>query len=339
MSRMVGSQEGVMADIVRVGFIGAGGIARAHAKALADVPDVELIAVTDASPEAADKFAETAGLHVYASARDLVRDAGVDAVFILVPPFARGESEFAAIEAGVPFFIEKPLGLDMKLLHEISTEIRIQDHLHSVGYMNRYRAGVNEARRLLQSDHGIMAFGGWFGGTPGPHPWFTDASKSGGQFHEQVTHTVDLARYLLGEATEVFAYAAHGFNQGIPGYSMDDALTVAIRFQSGAVANLMASMSTNVGGRVFLDVHSLRHNVHFTGWEHSVVIETQGGSPVEIKGEDNIFAIEDRVFIEAVRSGDRSGIRSTYADGLKSAEISLAANESARTGRPVAIEG
>lgn len=326
-----------MADKVRIGFVGAGGIAQAHVDALSKVPDAEIVAITDVSRGAANALAEKTGAKAYDSAADLVKDSGAEALFILLPPFAHGEAEQAALKARLPFFCEKPVGLDEGLLNEIAAEVEKQGLLTSVGYMNRYRQSVNRAKEILADEPPILAFGGWWGGSPGVSPWWTNKSKSGGQFHEQATHTVDIARYLFGEAVEVFAAAANGFNKGIPGYTMDDAVSVVIKFENGGVANLMASASSNAGGSLFLDLHSLNHNFHFTEWNHNVVIKAKGGELEEIKGEEGIFSIEDAVFVAAVRSGDRSGIRSTYADGVKTSLVSLASNRSLETGKPVSL--
>lgn len=326
-----------MADSIRLGFIGTGGIARAHVDGFSKITGAEIVAVTDVNPDAAAAMAEKTGATIFDSAESLTRDGGVDAVFIFLPPFAHGDAERAALSANIPFFCEKPVGLDSGFLREIATEVDNLGLLTSVGYMTRYRKSVQRVRELLQEDPPIMAFGGWWGGSPGNHPWWTDKSKSGGQFHEQATHTVDLARYLFGEAAEVFAYAANGFNKGIPGYSMDDAVTVAVKFEKGGIANLMSSCSSNAGGSLFMDVHSLNHNFRFTEWNHTVAIKSKSGIAETIEGEDGIFSIEDQAFIDAVRTGDGSIIRSTYPDGVKSALLSLAANESLETGKPVSL--
>ena len=42
----------------------------------------------------------------------------------------------------------------------------------------------------------------------------------------------------------------------------------------------------------------------------------------------------DEVFMAAIRAGDGSGILSDFEDGLRSLDISLAANKSAETGQP-----
>jgi predicted dehydrogenase len=326
-----------VADNIRLGFIGAGGIARAHAEAISQVTGAEIVAVTDANPEAAQAMAEKTGATVYPTASVLATDGGVDALYIFVPPFAHGDAERAALSANLPFFCEKPLGLDPGFLAEIAKEVENLGLLTSVGYMTRYRKSVQRVRDLLSVEPPILAFGGWWGGTPGNHPWWTDKSKSGGQFHEQATHTVDLARYLFGEAVEVYAAAANGFNKGVPNYTMDDAVSVVIRFMNGGVANLMASCSSNAGGKIFLDLHSLEHNFHFTDWNHNVVIKAKDRDPEEIKGEEGIFTVEDQAFVNAVRTGDRSGILSPYPDGVKSALLSIASNKSLETGRPVSL--
>lgn len=326
-----------MAKPTRVGFIGAGGIARAHADAFATLSDAEVVAVTDALPEAAAALAEKIGAKVFQSAEEMAASGEVDALYILIPPFAHGPAEHAALKHRLPFFMEKPVGIDTGLIEEIEREVVGQGLLTSVGYMTRYRRSVQRVRELLAEEPPILAYGGWWGGTPGGHSWWIDKSKSGGQFHEQATHTVDLARYFFGEASEVYAAAAKGFNKGLPGYSMDDSVTVAIKFKAGGAANLMASVSSNAGGSLFLRLHSLNRNVHFSEWEHHVRIETKGGEPEEIRGEPNIFAVEDAVFIEAVRSGDRTKVRSDYADGAKSARLSLAANRSLETGKVVEV--
>ncbi len=326
-----------MASKVRIGFVGAGGIANAHREALEKVPDAQIVAVTDASVDAAQALAAKSGATVYPSATSMAKDGGLDAMFILLPPFAHGEAEHAALTHNIPFFCEKPVGLDEGFLAEIAQAVRQQQLLTSVGYMNRYRQSVNRVKEILATEPAILAFGGWWGGSPGNHPWWTDKAKSGGQFHEQATHTVDIARYLFGEAVEVYAAAANGFNKGITGYIMDDAVSVVIRFASGGVANLMASVSSNAGGSLFLDLHSLNHNFKFTDWNHHVVIHAKGSDSVEIKGEEGIFSIEDAAFVAALQTGDRSLIRSDYADGVKTSLVSLAANRSLQSGKPVAL--
>lgn len=341
-----------MAKTLRIGFVGSGGMASAHLKAIAPMPDVDIVAFCDPIPEkSAARLEELKALRPDASpqpfpdAETMLSTVDVDAVYILLPVFAHGPAEQACLKHRKPFFVEKPISLDLALSREIAREVEQQGLLTCAGYMNRYRAGVQKGRDILQRDPAVLIHGGWVGGSPNPKPgdtsigsWWVQMDKSGGQIVEQCTHTFDLMRFLCGEAVEVFAYAARGFNRGIYNYTIDDASTVAIKLASGGVANLMSCCAANGGGGgVWLTAFAHDTTLLFTGWEHSVRILRKGQEPEEIKGEGDIFAQEDRVFLNAVRQNDGSRIMSSYSDATRTLELTLAANRSIATGRPVAI--
>lgn len=331
-----------MSTPTRIAFVGAGGIADAHLNGLGKHPEVKLVGFCDVNQSRAEEVAARYGARAFVDAAAMMEALSPDAIYFCLPPFAHG-AELEAVKRGIPFFVEKPVALDAGLAREIAAAVTEKNLLTSVGYMNRYRRGVQRVRKLLQNDPAILLLGGWIGPSPrgGPGRWWVQKDKSGGQFLEQVTHTVDLARYFCGEAVEVHAYAAMGFNQGVPSdYTIEDASVVNIRFASGAVANLWASCSANGGGGgVTLSVYAGQTTALFTGWEHTLRLMRTGEDTVEVRGESDIFAREDEAFIAAVRSGSAEGIRCTYPDGLKTLEISVAANRSMETGKPVAVEG
>ncbi|MFA4028299.1 MAG: hypothetical protein GDYSWBUE_000179 [Candidatus Fervidibacterota bacterium] len=330
--------------IVRIGFIGCGGIAQQHMNALSNISEAQLVAFCDIDIERARAAAEKHAGKAFDNAEAMLEEVELDAVWVSLPPYAHG-IELKLVEKDIPFFVEKPVGLDIGLIREIASAVEGKGLLTSVGYMNRYRRGVNRARELLQDDQPILALGGWIGGTPRPRPgvtiwrWWVEKSKSGGQFHEQVTHTVDLARFLCGEVVEVHAFSAMGLNKGAPeNYDIEDASVVNLKFANGAVANLWACCAANAGGGgVSLSIYANRTTILFTGWEHNTRILRAGEDTVEIAGEPNIFEIEDRAFVQAVLTGDRSLIKSPYSDGAKTAEVTLAANKSMETGKPVSL--
>jgi myo-inositol 2-dehydrogenase/D-chiro-inositol 1-dehydrogenase len=67
------------------------------------------------------------------------------------------------------------------------------------------------------------------------------------------------------------------------------------------------------------------------------LVETEANRREEYSSRDNPYLNEDRAFIEAIRTGDASLIRSTYSDGVRTLAVTLAADESARTGKPVSV--
>lgn len=340
---------------LRVGLIGCGGISKAHLPHLSTSEDVELVGFCDIVVERAEAHAAKYGGVVYDDAKKMLDEANLDAAYILIPTYKHGAPERACIAAGVPFLVEKPMGLDPDDIRSLSKEVSDSGIIATAGFMNRYRQSINRVHELLQKDPAILLDGAWVGGPPlnrdgdyfARNPigqWWPVKELSGGQFVEQVIHTVDIARYLAGEVVEVFAFAAKGFNTKRPtlvsNYSNDDAMVVSMRFENGAVGNIMASCSSGAGGGVFLNVWASGHTAKFNDWAHHVKIYREGEPGAEeIKGDiDDIFPTEDRVFINAVKSGDTSKIKSHYSDGVRTTLVTLAANESLETGQPVTVK-
>lgn len=346
-------------DKLRVGLIGCGGISNSHLPHLSKSDDVELVAFCDIVEERATKQAakyNAPNAPTFDDAAKMLDSVQLDAAYILIPTYAHGTPERLCVKAGVPFLVEKPLGIDPADLRKLAQEVKDSGLITCAGFMNRYRKSINRAKEILQDDPAILMDGAWIGGPPlvkegdyfSQNPiglWWPIKEKSGGQFVEQVIHTVDLARYLGGEVREVHAYAANGFNKKLPNlipqYNIDDAMAVSFRFESGAVANIMGCCAARAGGGpgVFLNVWASGHTFRFTEWAHHVTIHTAGTKETEeIKGDlEDIFPTEDRAFINAVKSGDPSGIRCTHADGVRSTLLALAANESLETGKPVEV--
>ena len=342
---------------LRIGFIGSGGMADAHLKGLSDAeqfPDVQLAAFCDIAIERAQAQCDKYPAHnptAYAAPNTMIAEAGLDACYVLLPPFAHGDAERACIAGKVPFLTEKPIGLDLGVLRELRDEVQSQNLMAAAGYMNRYQPSVKRAKEAMSSDEMVLAYGWWLGGPPlQPKDgkgsflmqWWADKARSGGQFHEQVTHSVDLARYFLGDAVEVFAHATTSFNHKLPnlvdGYNIDDALTTSIKFKNGALASLLASVATPVGGNITLDIYGTKSAVKFSGWGHDATIMRKGEDAEIVKSAGEIFAVEDRAFLDAVQTGDAGKILAPYVDSFKTAQITIAANQSAQSGKPVEID-
>jgi predicted dehydrogenase len=333
-----------MTDKVRLGFIGSGGIVRSHLEqGLKNFADVEFAAWCDLNEEtAAARRAQVGGQGaIYTDARQMLDQVKPDAVYIMLPPFAHGVVEEWVIERKLPFFVEKPVAIDMATAEKVAEGVKKHGLLTGVGYMNRYRKSVQRVRELLQQQKPVLLHGGWLGGGPKPSSpiwhWWTRKEKSGGQFTEQSTHTIDLARTLFGDVVSVYAVPVRDRRERPPEFNIEDASMVQLTFANGAAGNLYSSCSTTLGGGVSLTAWGTELRAEFTGWEHSVKIYLPGSEQVTIPGEQNIFGLEDRAFIDSVKAGKNVGLLATYEDGLKATAIACAANESMETGRVVQI--
>lgn len=173
-----------------------------------------------------------------------------------------------------------------------------------------------------------------WGGTPGDEDnWWRVQEKSGGQLHEQTTHQIDAMRWIAGEITEVYACYGHRVAENTTNMTVPDSQVMSLRFASGAVGYVSNVCTlTSGGGRSGMQV-LMGDTIADIGRELTVQPEDAIAVPAEAPAYESI----DAAFVRAVSSGDGAPILCDYAEGLRSAAVSLAANESAATGRPVSV--
>jgi predicted dehydrogenase len=218
--------------VCRVGFVGTGGVAARHAGILATFDDAEIVAVTDLDHDRGAAFAHAHGGRAVPDVAALI-EAGVDAVYVCVPPFAHGKAEMALADAEVALFVEKPLALDERTAQQISDRIAAAGVVSRVGHHWRCAESVRQARELLAGRTVRQVSGYWLDTVP-PVPWWTDRARSGGPLVEQAVHVLDLARVLVGEVDEVYALSAGPPESG----TTDVAISGVLRFAGGAVGTV-----------------------------------------------------------------------------------------------------
>ncbi|HEY3799522.1 MAG TPA: Gfo/Idh/MocA family oxidoreductase [Caulobacteraceae bacterium] len=99
-----------MADVLRVGVIGAGVFGGYHAQHYAALPGVALAGVFDVNAAAAAALAGRCGGEAFPSEAALI--AACDAVSVTTPAIAHAGSAIAALSAGRHVYVEKPLAAD-----------------------------------------------------------------------------------------------------------------------------------------------------------------------------------------------------------------------------------
>ncbi len=317
----------------RIGFIGAGIIARRHLGDLLGFDDVQVAAVADLDVVRARELAERCGGTAYDSPAEMLAREDLDAVYICVPPFAHGAPEQAVIERGLPFFVEKPVAVDLETAEEIARGVERQGLVTATGYHWRYLDVVERARELLDKAPARLALGYWLDSTP-PPPWWTKQAMSGGQFVEQTTHIFDLARLLVGDVTHVYAAGARLERPAFPDADVFDVSVATLHFASGALGTMASTCLLNWPHRVAL--HLFGEGLAIELSEFELMVDVGKGRPIR-HAEGDPFVREDRDFVDAVQ-GKPNRIRAPYAEALKTHRLVMAASQSARKGRPLVLE-
>jgi predicted dehydrogenase len=321
---------------VTVGFVGAGGIARAHLANLRQIEHVAVRAISDVEKERAEAAAAPWGAKVYTDCMDMLDGEAFDAVYVCVPPAMHGSLEIRLADLGLPFYIEKPLHLDLVVAAQVDSMVREKNLVTAVGYQLRYSDAVAAARDQLADRQLTLAQGFYLGGLPGAG-WWRRKALSGGQVVEQSTHIYDLLRHLAGEVETVCAVASTGAMTDVEGYDVEDASVAILEFSNGAVGQVVSSCVLTGGGEPYVGLRfdARGYTLKLT-WD-TLEIADGGQRRTESFPEPagGWTGRADRAFIEAVRKRDGSAVRSDYSDGLHTLALTLAVNKSLETREPV----
>lgn len=319
---------------LKVGCVGTGFIAGRHLEALAAMPEVDVVAVADPAVERAAAAAGRVGARSYDDGLAMLAAEDLDAVWLCVPPFAHGPLEQAALGRQLPFFVEKPLSVDMSVAQAVADGVRAQGVPTSVGYHWRYLDVVEQARALLDGSPPQLMLGEWLDATPGA-PWWSRRDSSGGQLVEQTTHLFDLARLLGGEVASVCAAESTLAREQWADADVPTASSVLLRFRSGALGSLSSSCLLESRHQVGLrlvtpgQVLELRERALS---DH----ELRVGDVAVARSDQDPIAAEDRAFVESLL-GRGDDVRVPYEEALRTHELVCAADRSARTGLPVEL--
>ena len=327
-----GCRERTRMTKTRIGFIGCGGIANRHFGVLEQFDDVEIVALADVDLARATEAAGRFGGRAFDDAAAMLDQVALDALYICVPPFAHGDPERLAIRHGLPFFVEKPVALDLALAEAVADEADAAGLATAVGYHWRYLDTVDEAKALLATNPARLLSGYWLDSTPPPRWWWHDA-ESGGQMVEQTSHLLDLARYLVGDVASAFGLAGHVERGDFPGLDVATTSTASLCFANGAIANFASTCLLNWNHRVALHIFGEGMAIELT--DHDLMVDVGRGRPVRGAEGDPVWR-EDRDFIDAVQ-GKENRIRCPYREALATLRLALAVAESARTGQAITL--
>ena len=144
-----------MANKIKIGIVGCGGIAnQKHFPALKTQADrVELVAFCDIIEERADKAAKefgAPGAKVYTDYTELLKDGGIDIVYVLTPNVAHNPITVAAFEAGKHVFCEKPMAHNTEAAQKMMDAWKKSSKKFTIGYQNRFRTDTEALKRACE---------------------------------------------------------------------------------------------------------------------------------------------------------------------------------------------
>ena len=201
--------------------------------------------------------------------RAVVRRADIDLVDVCTPGDSHAEIAIAAAQAGKHVFCEKPLANSLEDAERMLAAVERAGVAHMICHNYRRAPAVMLAKQLISEGAlgEIRHYRGtylqdWMSDPAAPFNWRLDRNKAGsGALGDIASHSIDLARFLVGDITEVSADLTT-FVGRRPARSLaemsdtperpemvdvtvDDAALALVHFANGAIGTIEATRMAN----------------------------------------------------------------------------------------------
>lgn len=259
---------------LRVGMIGYKFMGKAHSHAYRDLPfyfdlDAEpvLQAIAGRDENGASTAAQKMGWASWESNwRTLIERNDIDIIDIGTPNNTHSEMAIAALEAGKHVICEKPMAMNAREAYRMYKAAEHSGTVHMICHNYRYVPAIRMAKQMI--DQGLLGTIRHFRGVY-LQDWITDPNFpliwrlrkdvcGSGALGDLLAHSLDLARFLVGEISQVSAVMntfvpqrpvgemSGGLSATVSGNDMgdvdvDDAVACLAQFKNGAMGVFEAS--------------------------------------------------------------------------------------------------
>lgn len=331
---------------VRVGIIGTGGIANGrHIREYLQCKDAEIVALCDIDAEALKRSAESAGVSdekCYTDYRDLIADPEVDAVDICTPNCLHAEMARAALSAGKPVCLEKPVAMNYAEAQSITDAEKNSTAFGMTCFTYRFMPAARYAKALMKENviGDIVGLNVAYLKNSGYWEdrrleWrFRKEMAGSGVIGDLGVHLVDLAQLLAGDIKELCATKAIVVKErktldgsSIQKVTTDDSCSFLARFACGAEGSFhITRCAIGHQNTIRYDVYGSKGSISFDLTDPAnIMICTGEGDPrtyttEKIKVPSEYYLSQAQGFINAI-AGDRDFIFPTLSDGAQSQRV------------------
>jgi predicted dehydrogenase len=232
-------------SIIKWGIIGCGDVTEVKSgPAFQKVEGSELIAVMRRDAAKAEDYAKRHKVPKwYTDANDLINDPEINAVYVATPPNFHEEYTLAALKAGKPVYVEKPMAMNAASAIQMAAASKEYDSKLVVAHYRRALPLFIKIKELIDTKAvGEIQLANLQ--MLRSHKPDTDAKdevnwrvnpeiSGGGLFHDLAPHQIDLMLFFFGKAKSYQGFSAN--QAGL--YSADDVVIGQIVFENKVLFN------------------------------------------------------------------------------------------------------
>ena len=233
---------------IRCALIGWGRIAANHWIAIeAHAERLELVAVCDLDLAARERARAVTGVPVFADLLDMLQSVKPDLVLVLTPSGLHASHAMAAAQLGCHVMVEKPMATQWQDAKDMVVACEANHVKLFVVKQNRLNPTLTALKQAIIADRFgkiYMVTANVFWHRPQAYydsaSWRGTRALDGGAFLNQACHYIDIMQWLAGNVSEVVCLKDTLARR----IEMEDTGSVTMRFASGAIGAINATMLT-----------------------------------------------------------------------------------------------
>lgn len=289
---------------LRLGIIGAGGIAQAYSQALGQIANSgRLVAVADVDLARAEALAQPHQARAFADHREMLDEIPLDGVIVCTPPSLHPRHCIDSLRSGCHTLCEKPVAINLRSAREIVSVAEEVGLLFSMASKFRFVPEMLRAHQLIADGvlGEIILFENVFAGRVDmTKRWNSQREISGGGvLIDNGTHSLDIMRYLLGPLADIRVVEG----KRIQPIDVEDTVHIFARTHDGVLGSIDLSWSLNKPIPNYVNIYGSLGNLNL-GWKSSQYKLHAAAEPVVIgKGYDKVEAFANQLenFCAAIR--------------------------------------
>jgi predicted dehydrogenase len=268
--------------MIKIGLIGAGGIAGHHVKKFSGMPDrCRIVAIADPVEAAAQKLAESCGAKPVSDFIQFLSQ--VDAVIIGSPNFLHPEQTIVCAQAGKHVWCEKPMALEDVDAARMVAAVEKAGVASFVGFSVRFDPPQVKMKEIL--DSGVLGApvsiwsrrSSYF--KPHVSPWRLDYAKSGGLMSELTAHEIDWIVKFAGDPLSVYC---RKLSREHKDPRENDHLWMTFAFGPEYTGTLESSQMAPIAD-YYRGIIGTEASIFTTNWGGKVQLKKVEGDPVELE--------------------------------------------------------
>jgi predicted dehydrogenase len=195
----------------RVVLVGCGFMGKMHGTVYGQLPNAELVAAVDQTPDRLKEYCNQFGCKGYTTLEEALANEQIDVVDICLPTDLHHEFVIKAANAGKNVFCEKPMARTVALAEEMADACKRNGVRLMIGHCIRFWPEYALLKQMVDGESlgrllsiNLTRFGEF--PTWSAENWLADEVRSGGGVLDMHIHDTDFAHYILGEPDEMISF-------------------------------------------------------------------------------------------------------------------------------------